>query len=132
MKGILLLSHGPLAYGMFETAKWFMGEDICQFDYICLEPKETFNAYDIRIKEKMKQVDTGEGVIIFVDLLGGTPCNRCIQFISESVQVISGMNLTLVLEQLGGRLSDIYDYADLIQAGKDGVCNINDFIADSE
>ena len=37
MKGIVLLSHGPLAKGMYETTKWFMGDDIAQYEYLCLE-----------------------------------------------------------------------------------------------
>lgn len=49
MKGILLLSHGSLAQGMFETAEWFMGSDIDQFVYICLERNEAFTTFDSRI-----------------------------------------------------------------------------------
>ena len=132
MKGIVLLSHGSLAQGMYETAKWFMGDEIDQFDYLCLEPNEKAEEFDSRIQGKIKEVDQGDGVILFVDLLGGTPCNRCMTLAAENVQIISGMNLTLVLEQLGGRLSDQNDFDYLVQVGRDGICDINKFVSESE
>ena len=40
MKGIILLSHGPLAKGMYETSGWFIGESE-QYGYLCLENQES-------------------------------------------------------------------------------------------
>lgn len=132
MKGIVLISHGPLAKGMFETTKWFMGEDIPQYDYICLEPTDEIDAFDNKIEETIASVDDGEGVIVFADLMGGTPCNRCLQFISDKVDLIAGMNLTLVLEQLGNRLSDVYNMSSLVDTGKNGVVYVNTFNTSSD
>lgn len=128
MKGILLLSHGPLAKGMYDTSKWFMGEDVEQYDYICLEPAEQPEDFDERIKEKMEQLDSGDGVILIADLKGGTPCNRCIPFASDKVIVLTGMNLSLVLELLGRRLSDDYNFEELVSVSQEGICNINNLL----
>lgn len=38
----------------------------------------------------------------------------------------------MVLEQLGARLSDTYDFDDLVQAGKAGICDINKFVIETE
>lgn len=127
MKGIVLMSHGPLAKGMYETTKWFMGEEIEQYDYLCLQPTDLIEEFDDKIRETIERVDTGEGVIVFADLFGGTPCNRVLQFMNDKVDVIAGMNLTLVLEQLGNRLSDIYDVYTLVETGKNGVVHVNSF-----
>ncbi len=127
MKGILLASHGPLAKGMFETSQLFMGTEIPQYDYLCLEATDAAEDFGAKIKKKAEQLDSGEGVIIFVDLLGGTPYNQsCLLLVNpEKVQLISGMNLSMVLEQLGNRLSDVYDFDALVQTGIDGIKDVN-------
>lgn len=130
MKGILLLSHGPLSKGFYETTKWFMGEDIPQYDYLCLEMGQAPEEFDEKIKEKLAELDTGEGVIIFCDLVGGTPSNRSCYFISDKVQAFAGMNLSMILEQLGNRLSDVYDFDALTETGKDGIVDLNKFLAE--
>ncbi len=122
MKGIVLLSHGPLAKGMYETTKWFMGEDIPQYTYLCLEASESPEGFDERIKEKIKEVETGEGVILIADLLGGTPFNRAsLQIESDKTDLFAGMNLAMVLQLLGNRLSDNYDFDELENVAKQGV-----------
>ncbi|MCR5067444.1 MAG: PTS mannose transporter subunit IIA [Erysipelotrichaceae bacterium] len=129
MKGILLLSHGTLSKGMYETTQWFMGEDIPQYDYLCLEPDDSPEAFDEKIKAKLEALDTGEGAIFIVDLMGGTPFNRSATFMAQGVDVFTGLNLPLVLELLGKRLFDEYDMEGLEQIGKDGVVYVNKLFA---
>ena len=117
---------------MFETTKWFMGDDIAQYEYLCLEPTEQPEAFDLRIKEKLNDVDSGEGVILITDLKSGTPCNRCIRFADAKITVLCGMNLSLVLELLGRRLSNDYNFKELIAISQEGICNINDILAEVE
>ncbi|MEA4968435.1 MAG: hypothetical protein VB048_10015 [Bacteroidaceae bacterium] len=125
MKGIALLSHGPMAKGIIETTKWFMGVDIPQFGYLCLEQDDIIEDYDKKISSLIEDIDTGEGVIVFTDLFGGTPCNRCVQFMSNDIDIIAGMNLSIVLEQLGNRLSDSYDFKALVETGRSGIVHLN-------
>ena len=125
MKGIILLSHGPMAQGLYETTKRFMGEEIPQDDYLCLKADDDLGYFDTKVKELIEKNDSGEGVIIFTDLLGGTPYNRCVQFACDNIDVFAGMNLTIVLEQLGRRLSDDYDFDTLIDVGRNGLTRLS-------
>lgn len=84
----------------------------------------------MRIKEKLNDVDSGEGVILITDLKSGTPCNRCIRFANAKITVLCGMNLSLVLELLGRRLSNDYNFKELIAISQEGICNINDILAE--
>lgn len=127
MKGVLLTSHGNLAKGMYETTQWFLGKDIPQYDYLCLEPNDKMEDFDKQLFDKLKLLDSGDGVIVFADLFGGTPCNRCLQFMSERVLLVAGMNLTVVLELLGNRLSDNYDIESLMETGKKGLVFVNNY-----
>ena len=128
MKATLSLSHGPLAKGMYETTQWFMGENIDQYDYLCLEQTEQPEKFDLRIKEKLKDIDKGDGAILITDIKSGTPCNRCIPLASNDITVLCGMNLALVLELLGRRLSNDYNFDELVNISKEGICNLNDIL----
>ena len=133
MKGIVLLSHGELAKGMYETTKWFMGDDIPQYTYLCLEPGEQPEQYDERIAKAVEEVDSGEGVILLADLLGGTPSNRASLALARgNTDLIAGMNLSVVLQLLGNRLSDEYDMDALEETGKNGVVYVNKLLFAAE
>ena len=127
MKGIVLMSHGPLASGMYEASKLFMGDDIPQYTFACLYADDSPEDYDLLLDEKMKEVDTGEGVILIADLMGGTPCNRAMMklMVNPKIELIAGMNLSIVLQLLGNRLSDNYDMKELENVGKEGVLYVN-------
>jgi len=125
MKGIVLASHGPLCKGMFLATQLFMGEDIPQYKYLPLHHDDSADEYGEKLAKVIEEVDTGDGVVVFVDLMGGTPYNRACMLMSDKVQVIAGMNLSMVLELLGNRLSDNYDFEALVQTGKDGVVDVN-------
>lgn len=130
MKGIILLSHGPMAKGLYETTQWFFGNEIEQYEYLCLQEEDKQDDFIHKVKEKIAKVDTGEGVILFTDLFGGTPCNNCMELMSDDVQLIAGMNLTIVLELLGNRLSNTYDTEKLLATGKDGLLHVNTYHMD--
>jgi PTS system mannose-specific IIA component len=49
-------------------------------------------------------VDDGNGVIILTDLFGGTPSNLAISLMkSQSVEVIAGVNLPMLIRLEGAR-----------------------------
>ena len=65
MKGILLISHGPLAEGMLKTAEIFSGENIPQMKAVVLNTQDDPEDFRGRLQEAVKEVDTGEGVLVF-------------------------------------------------------------------
>lgn len=107
MLGVLCISHGELADAMKKTAEIFFGENIENFDALCLSVSETAENFRERLIEKTAEMDQGEGVLILADLLGGTPCNQCVFLDQSRVKVITGMNLPMVMECLAMRSGGI-------------------------
>ena len=133
MIGILLMSHGRMAEGMLDSSTLFFGDDIPQIKALCLMPGDNPEEFDNRIKEAVAEIDDGSGVIGMCDLLGGTPSNRSVLCMNDRLQVITGMNFTMLLELLGRRLSaedvkDI-DINELMEIGKNGIVNLNGYFA---
>jgi PTS system mannose-specific IIA component len=56
------------------------------------------------LQEALAQVSDGEGVVVFTDMFGGTPSNIALSLLDEGVlEVITGVNLPLILKFLGSR-----------------------------
>ena len=62
--------------------------------------KELLSLVDIKEVEKaIKDVDEGDGVILFTDMFGGTPSNLGLSFLDEGkTEVIGGVNLPMVIK----------------------------------
>ena len=129
MIGIVLISHGKMADGMLDSCKHFFGEEIPQILSVCLLPENSPEDFDKKIELAISKVDSGDGVLILCDLLGGTPCNRCACILNDRIQVIAGVNLSILLEFLATRdsLKDIseLDVETLTFAGANGVVSLN-------
>lgn len=127
MLGIVLISHGGMAEGMMDSAKMFFGE-LEQVTACGLQPADSPEEFDGRLQAAIEKVDSGEGVIVLADLLGGTPANRSAYKASKNVQIITGMNLTMLLELLGLRLSGEISVESLIETGQNGIVNLNQLL----
>ena len=128
MIGIVLISHGKMAEGMVDSAKLFFGDAIEQLAYVTLNMEDNPEDFQNLLAEAIKEVDGGEGVIVLADLLGGTPSNRAAYLVSDNVQVITGMNLTIFLELMGLRLGGAVDVHNLITTGQSGIVSLNDLL----
>jgi PTS system mannose-specific IIA component len=51
-----------------------------------------------RIQGAIKKVDGKKGVILFTDMFGGTPSNIALAFLGDSVEVVSGVNLSMLIK----------------------------------
>ncbi|MDL2220276.1 PTS sugar transporter subunit IIA [Eubacteriales bacterium OttesenSCG-928-N14] len=105
MTGIVLISHGKLAEGMLDAARMFFDE-LKQVQSVSLLPGETPDAFQHRMEAALEEVDTGDGVIVLADMLGGMPSNRAASLLYRNIEVICGINLPLLLEVLSIRNDD--------------------------
>ena len=130
MIGVVIISHGKLAEGMVDSAKMFFGDNLEQVEHLCFLASDNPDDFDGKLKEKISAVDHGDGVIVFADLMGGTPANRSAYVLADNVQVITGANLTMFIELLGlrqaeGTKVDSQLVENLLKVGRDGIVNLN-------
>ena len=48
--------------------------------------------------KSIKKVDRKEGVMLFTDMFGGTPSNISLAFLGETVEVVTGVNLSMIIK----------------------------------
>lgn len=128
MKGILIIGHGSISTGVMEALELFSGK-LEQVEALSLALEQDMQAFSQQLKEAVERVDTGQGVVIFCDLAFGTPSNVAAQLLSTEaysgrVQIITGMNLPMVLEYTQLRTVEP-EVSEVIQIGKDGIIDLN-------
>ena len=128
MKGIVITSHGPMAQGILDTSKLFFGEQ-AQMKACCLSAEDNPDEFVDVLKEAVKEVDTGDGAYVFCDMLFGSPCNCMARIIAEDmesdkIQVITGVNLAMILQVLSTRESSSPAVEELTQSGHDGIADL--------
>ncbi|MDB7984242.1 PTS sugar transporter subunit IIA [Faecalicoccus pleomorphus] len=140
MIGVLIVSHGRLAEGMKDSIQMIMGE-VEQVSTIGLFTDTDLEQFKDEIKNEILKLDTGDGVLVFVDLFGASPANFVASNIQELVgegtklRIITGVNLGMLIECMGTRTfeTDLDKiYLTSMNAGKDGIHELIDFMSDSD
>lgn len=117
MISVLLVTHGKMATGMKDSMQLILGE-FDNFDTVELLAGMDFNLFKNEIRLKIKNLDKGQGVLIFVDMSFASPYNACVQLSNEienSIKIISGVNLPLLLNAITNRENyNLDELADLL------------------
>lgn len=123
MIGILIIAHGNLGDSLMQCANHVMNKQPPQLASLsvnnCDDPTDLLPAALLLVK----QLDTGDGVLILSDMYGATPCNLVIKLLSaDRVQGVAGVNLPMLVRALTYRnetLKKIVEKA--VSGGRDGV-----------
>jgi mannose PTS system EIIA component len=128
MIGVVLAAHGPLPGALLESCDMIMGGQP-QVATVSLMPGDSLEGLVDRLGEAASSVDSGQGVLIFLDMFGGTPANATVLLAQQREQVrgVTGVSLPMLVETFMSRLStDELDAltATAVSAGKDAVTDI--------
>ena len=127
LPGIILLSHGPFAVSLLDTARMPFGdaENLAAFSF---EEGDDADQYRETFEETIDAFP--EGTLILVDLFGGTPCNQVMRYVQERerpLEVVGGMNLPMLLnaviarEKKNGKEFSL----DTVENGKNGIFRVD-------
>lgn len=111
--GLIVATHGPLAEAIVAATDLVLGRKTPLKAFAFLPGEEPRVAAD-RLSAMIKRCDKGAGVIILVDLFGGTPGTLALSHLDErSVEVITGVNLPMAVAA-----ADLKQDLDLAAASK--------------
>lgn len=127
MTGILIVTHGEMANGLMDSLSLIMGEqEACQT--LGLKHGDDIGEFNEKIQAGICQLDTGDGVLVLVDLFSASPYNQAAlsfnQLKDHRYRLVSGVNLPMIIEafnqrMIGSDLETMYQAA--MTAGKDGI-----------
>jgi PTS system mannose-specific IIA component len=50
------------------------------------------------LAEAIRAVDSGDGVLVLTDMFGGSPANLALTFLDEKIEVVTGVNLPMLVK----------------------------------
>jgi PTS system mannose-specific IIA component len=98
MVGLVIASHGRLAEELVATASQIVGP---LPKVATCSVASGASAEDLReqLREAVKSVDDGDGVIVLADLIGGSPCTQSLTLCQQQrIEVITGVNLPMLIK----------------------------------
>lgn len=128
MIGYILTGHGNFAPGLKSSVDMIAG------------PQQSFEAVPFLEEKAGEYADTiraaiadmraaSDGVLVFVDLVGGTPFNQAMLASSaiDNVKIVAGTNLPMLIDLMMARTdSSTLDelVSEAVEVGKEGVCTM--------
>ena len=98
MVGVLVVTHGKVAEELVLAARRIVG-DVEEIRALSIDWDDEVSAAGTAIQAAIKEMDTGEGVLILTDMFGGTPTNISLSFLKEGqVEIITGVNLPMLIK----------------------------------
>ncbi len=114
MIGLVICTHSNLADAMLTSAEMIVGT-IPQSEAIGVHPGDSPEEIHTKLEAALKTVDQGDGAIVLCDMFGGTPSNISLTFLSETVDVVTGVNLPMILKFYTTRSGALAEVSKAIQ-----------------
>jgi mannose PTS system EIIA component len=102
MVGLVVATHGNLAEELLRTATGIVGP-LERCEGVSVGAESSMEDARSRLGEAIRRVDDGQGVLVLTDMFGGTPANLALTFLDERIEVVTGVNLPMVLKLATGR-----------------------------
>lgn len=97
MVAVLILTHGGVAPELLAAAREISG-NLEAFEALALEWTDGLEQARTKIDAALRGLDSGHGILILTDILGGTPFNVAMTFQEPGkVEIVSGVNLPMVV-----------------------------------
>ena len=103
MIGLVLVTHGKLGDEFIRAMVHVVGPQE-QVAAVCIEPEDDIEKCREEILVKVKEVDSGKGVIVLTDMFGGTPSNLALSITEDTgIEALAGINLPMLIKLASAR-----------------------------
>jgi mannose PTS system EIIA component len=111
--GIVVVTHGAVAGELVNAARTIVGE-IPAIAAVSMGWADDMGVAREAIEKAIADVGGGQ-VLILTDMFGGTPTNVSLPFLSPSVEIVTGVNLPMIIKLTSLREGDLIEVARVIR-----------------
>jgi PTS system mannose-specific IIA component len=109
MIGIVVVCHGRLAEELLEVARTIVG-DFPEAEAVSVGWADDGSAAREAIQGALERVGTPQ-TLLLTDMFGGTPTNLSLAFLSPRVELVTGVNLPMLIKLSQLREGELRDVA---------------------
>ncbi len=113
MIGIVVVTHGRLAEELVNAARTIVG-DIPAIAAVSIAWADDMTAARDDIQRALQAVGPGPALIL-TDMFGGTPTNVSLPFLSPEVEIVTGINLPMLIKLTTVREGELMEVARVIR-----------------
>ncbi len=129
MIGILLITHGTLGESLIHCASHVLNKRPPRVQQLGITAQDDPHLLLPQARTLLKELDTGDGVLILTDMYGGTPCNMAAKLVRpDKVEVVAGVSLPMLIRALTYRDRELkVMITKAISGGCEGVIRVPSF-----
>ena len=113
MIGIVVVTHGALAGELVNATRTIVGE-IPAIAAVSIGWTDDMNSAREAIERAVAEVGGGD-VLILTDMFGGTPTNVSLPFLSPKVEIVTGVNLPMLIKLTTLRDGELVEVARVVR-----------------
>ena len=103
MIGVLIVTHGQVGQELLKSAEGIVGKQ-SRVRVLGLDASEGPDAFVKKIQVVLEELKSPAGVLVLVDMMGGTPCNTALrQCLDPAYELVTGINLPMLVSVLTKR-----------------------------
>ena len=126
MIGVLIIAHDTLPDSLVKAVTHVLGARPPQFETLSVAATDDpFNLLP-DARKLAESLDTGDGVLIFSDIYGATPCNLAGKLqVPGRIELVAGVNLPMLVRAFTYRAKGMDTMiTKAVSGGRDGVLHI--------
>jgi mannose PTS system EIIA component len=97
MVGVVVATHGRLGEELLATAASVCGP-LALARAVSLSSSRSMEEARADLAAAIQAVEQGQGVLVLTDMFGGTPSNLALTFLDAGIEVVTGVNLPMLLK----------------------------------
>jgi mannose PTS system EIIA component len=97
MVGLVVATHGKLGEELIRTAEGIVGP-LEQCRGVSISAGASMEEMREALGSAIQAVQGEEGVLVLTDMFGGTPANLALTYLDDKIEVVTGVNLPMMLK----------------------------------
>ena len=97
MIGLVVVCHEDMGAELVKAAEMIVGK-VEAVATVSVKQESAPESLRDEVQAAIKKVDHKKGVMLFTDMFGGTPSNIALAFLGESIEVVTGVNLSMLIK----------------------------------
>ena len=121
MIGIVVVTHGNLATELVNAARQIVGE-IPAIAAVSMGWADDASVAKEAVERALLEVGGGPALLL-TDMFGGTPTNLSLPFLSERIEIVTGVSLPMLIKATSLREGELREVARVVRdQGRSAIC----------